>query len=143
MSGVDWRTSACYHRGKRGEVQKLRRQQTRSAAVTGVAGGFFSGLTGVGGGAIMVPLLRRFQGLSQHSAHGTSLAIVIFVGTAGAISYWLNDNVDWSVAAWLGIGGALGAYVGAVTMNRLAPRSLQLVFGIFLLTVAIRMFIGS
>lgn len=91
----------------------------------------------------MVPLLRRFQGLSQHSAHGTSLAIVIFVGTAGAVSYALNDNVDWSLAGWLGIGGALGAYFGAVTMNKLAPRSLQLVFGVFLLTVAVRMFIDS
>jgi uncharacterized membrane protein YfcA len=91
----------------------------------------------------MVPLLRRFQGLSQHAAHGTSLAIVIFVGTAGVASYWLNGNVDWSLAIWLGIGGALGAYFGAVTMTKLAPRSLQLVFGLFLLTVAARMFIDS
>ena len=91
----------------------------------------------------MVPLLRRFQGLSQHLAHGTSLAIVIFVGTAGAISYGLNGNVDWSLATWLGIGGPLGAYVGAVTMNKLAPRSLQLVFGVFLLAVAIRMLVGA
>ncbi len=91
----------------------------------------------------MVPLLRRFLGLSQHVAHGTSLAIVIFVGTAGALSYWISGNVEWSLTVWLGIGGALGAYVGAVTMARLAPRSLQLVFGVFLLTVAARMFIGA
>jgi hypothetical protein len=106
-----------------------------------VAGGFFSGLIGVGGGFIMVPLLVRFGRLPQHVAHGTSLAIVIFVGTAGLIGYWLNDNVDWGPALWLSLGSALGAYVGAVTMSRLAPRSLQLVFGLFLLTVAARMFI--
>jgi uncharacterized membrane protein YfcA len=109
--------------------------------LTGIAGGFFSGLTGVGGGAIMVPLLKRFLNLSQHVAHGTSLAIVIFVGTSGLIGYWLNGNVDWHLAIWLSVGSALGAYFGAVTMNRLAPRSLQLVFGLFLLTVAGRMFI--
>jgi uncharacterized protein len=108
-----------------------------------VAGGFFSGLTGVGGGAIMVPLLRRFLGMSQHVAHGTSLAIVIFVGTAGIASYWINGNIDWSIAAWLAIGGALGAYFGAVAMVKLAPRSLQLVFGLFLLTVAARMFVSA
>jgi uncharacterized membrane protein YfcA len=68
---------------------------------------------------------------------------VIFVGTAGVLSYWLNGNVDWPLAAWLGIGGALGAYFGAVTMNRLAPRSLQFVFGAFLIVVAVRMFIDS
>ncbi len=106
-----------------------------------MAGGFFSGLTGVGGGAIMVPLLRRFLNLSQHVAHGTSLAIVMFVGTAGLAGYWLNGNVDWHLAIWLSVGSALGAYFGAVAMNRLAPRSLQLVFGLFLLTVAARMFI--
>lgn len=107
-----------------------------------MAGGFFSGLTGVGGGAIMVPLLRRFQHESQHLAHGTSLAIVIFVGSAGVVSYGINGNVDWWLAGWVGIGGALGAYFGAVAMHRLAPRSLQLVFGVFLLTVAARMFAG-
>ncbi len=89
----------------------------------------------------MVPLLKRFLNLSQHVAHGTSLAIVIFVGMAGLIGYWLNGNVDWHLAIWLSIGSALGAYFGAVTMNRLPPQSLQLVFGLFLLTVAARMFI--
>ena len=60
----------------------------------------------------MVPLLRRIQGLPQHPSHGTSLAIVIFVGTSGVISYGLHHNVDWALAVWLGIGGALGAYFG-------------------------------
>jgi hypothetical protein len=128
---------------KQGEVRTLSIQRSRAAAITGVAGGLFSGLTGVGGGAIMVPLLRRFQGLTQHQAHGTSLAIVAFIGAAGAVSYGLHGNIDWSNAIWLAIGGPLGAYAGAATMNRLAPRSLQLVFGVFLLTVAVRMFVGS
>lgn len=89
----------------------------------------------------MVPLLVRFLRLPQHVAHGTSLAIVIFVGTAGLIGYWINENVAWSLAVWLSIGSALGAYFGAVAMARLAARSLQLIFGLFLLSVAVRMFI--
>jgi uncharacterized membrane protein YfcA len=117
-------------------------QRPRSTpAIIGLAGGFFSGLTGVGGGAIMVPLLTRFQRLTQHQAHGTSLAIVIFVASAGVIGYALNENVDWGRAGWLSLGSAMGAYFGAVAMTRLAPRSLQLVFGVFLLSVAARMFI--
>jgi uncharacterized membrane protein YfcA len=115
------------------------RTRARSV-VTGLTGGFFSGLTGVGGGTIMVPLLRRLLGLSQHTAHGTSLVIVIFVGTAGLLGYWINDNVDWTLAIWLSVGSAVGAYVGAVTMSRIAPRALQLTFGVFLLSVGIRMF---
>jgi uncharacterized membrane protein YfcA len=89
----------------------------------------------------MVPLLTSLLRLPQHRAHGTSLAIVVFVGAAGLAGYWLTENVDWGLSLWLAIGGALGAYLGAVAMNRLAPRALRLVFGLFLLTVAVRMFI--
>ena len=89
----------------------------------------------------MVPLLTGLLKLPQHLAHGTSLAIVIFVGTAGLLGYWLTENIDWDLAAWLAIGGAVGAYGGARTMIRIPERSLRLIFGLFLLGVAVRMFI--
>lgn len=89
----------------------------------------------------MVPLLRVLLRLPQHLAHGTSLAIVVFVASAGLLGYWLTDNVDWRLAAGLAVGGAAGAYLGAVTMARIAPRMLQLIFGLFLLAAAVRMFI--
>lgn len=89
----------------------------------------------------MVPLLTSFLGLRQHLAHGTSLAIVTFVATAGLAGYWRTGNVDWTLAIWLAIGGASGAYLGASTMARVAPRPLRLIFGLFLMSVAIRMFI--
>ena len=89
----------------------------------------------------MVPLLTASHRLPQHLAHGTSLAIVVFVATAGLAGYWLTENVDWSLALWLSVGAVFGAYLGAVTMARLAPQSLRLIFGLFLLTVSIRMFI--
>ncbi|MCH7579339.1 MAG: sulfite exporter TauE/SafE family protein [Chloroflexi bacterium] len=111
------------------------------SVITGATGGFFSGLTGVGGGVVMVPLLTSLLRLPQHLAHGTSLAIVIFVATAGLAGYWRTDNVDWGLAPWLALGGAAGAYVGAVSMSKLAPRALRFVFGVFLLGVAVRMFI--
>lgn len=89
----------------------------------------------------MVPLLTSLLRMPQYRAHGTSLAIVVFVGIAGLTGYWLSDNVDWRLAAWLSLGSAGGAYFGAVAMTRFAPRMLRLTFGLFLLTVAVRMFI--
>jgi len=89
----------------------------------------------------MVPLLRTLQRLPQHTAHGTSLAIVFPVAIAGVFGYWLTGHIDWSLALWLAIGSATGAYFGAVTMVRIAPRPLQLIFGTFLMTVAVRMFV--
>lgn len=88
----------------------------------------------------MVPLLTGLLKQSQHLAHGTSLAVVVFIGAAGLTGYWATENVNWGLAPWLALGGAMGAYLGAVTMTRLAPRSLRLVFGVFLLAAAIRMF---
>lgn len=89
----------------------------------------------------MVPLLTSLLRMPQHLAHGTSLVIVIFVATAGLAGYWRTDNVEWSLAVWLAIGSAFGAYLGAVTMSRLAPRALRFTFGLFLMSVSIRMFI--
>ena len=89
----------------------------------------------------MVPLLTGLLGLSQHRAHGTSLAIVVFVGAAGLLGYWITENIDWGLAGWLAIGGAVGAYAGARMMIRIPERSLRLIFGLFLLGAAIRMFI--
>ena len=113
----------------------------RSSVSIGLAGGAFGGLTGVGGGAVMVPLLTTFLKLPQHLAHGTSLAVVLFVGAAGLTGYWLTDNVDWSLALLLSVGATTGAFLGAVTMVRVPERSLRLIFGLFLLGVAVRMFI--
>lgn len=89
----------------------------------------------------MVPLLTGLLRLPQHIAHGTSLAIVLFVASAGLIGYWLTDNVDWSLAFWIGLGSVGGVYIGANAMSRISPRYLQLIFGVFLLSVAVRMFI--
>jgi uncharacterized membrane protein YfcA len=88
----------------------------------------------------MVPLLTGLLRMPQHKAHGTSLAIVVFVASAGLVGYAVSGNVDWRLAGWVALGGGAGAYFGAVTMSRLAPRMLRLVFGVFLLTVAARMF---
>lgn len=105
-----------------------------------MAGGFFSGLTGVGGGAVMVPLLTGLLKLPQHRAHGTSLAIVIFVGAAGMVAYWLAGNMDWGVVGWLAIGSTVGAYFGAAAMTHVPDRQLRFIFGVFLLATAVRMF---
>lgn len=89
----------------------------------------------------MVPLLVGRLHLSQHRAHGTSLAIVIFVGTAGFLGYWLRGNVDWSLVLWFAMGSAIGSYLGARTMTGVPERQLRAMFGVFMLIVAVRLFV--
>ena len=109
---------------------------------TGLIGGFFSGLTGVGGGTLMVPLLSGYLRLPQHTAHGTSLLIVVPVAAAAALSYiiWC-DEIEWDLVGALLGGSIVGAYIGAVLIMRVRARELQLIFAALLLAAGIRMLI--
>ncbi len=122
-------------------MSSLRSQAVRGG-ITGVAGGLFSGLTGVGGGAVMVPMLTGILRLSQHQAHGTSLAIIIFVASAAVVPYAIAGNVDWGLVAALSVGAAAGVYAGARVMQRIPARQLRLLFGLFLLATSVRLLIG-
>jgi uncharacterized membrane protein YfcA len=115
----------------------------RGALVTGLAGGAFSGLTGVGGGAVMVPLLTGQLRLSQHRAHATSLAIILFVAIAGAAGYWRAGNIDWRLVAALTPTAMLGVFAGARTMTKVPALHLRLLFGAFLFFVAFRQLVWN
>lgn len=86
----------------------------------------------------MVPLLTGQLGLDQHRAHGTSLAIIMFIAVAGTFAYWQAGNVDWPLVLALAPGAVLGAYAGAKAMVRVPALQLRLLFGLFLFFVAFR-----
>jgi uncharacterized membrane protein YfcA len=92
----------------------------------------------VGGGAVMIPLLTGRLKLSQHRAHGTSLAIIMFIAAAGVIGYWRAGNVDWRLVLTLAPAAIVGVYAGARTMVRVPALQLRLLFGAFLFLVAFR-----
>lgn len=87
----------------------------------------------------MVPAMVYLLGLSQHQAHGTSLAVMIFIVLLGAITYSTHGQMDWMVAIQLAIGGVFGAMIGAKVANRISARQLRRYFGLLLVLVAARM----
>ena len=109
--------------------------------LTGCVGGFFSGLTGVGGGTILVPLFTAVLKLPQHTAHGTSLTVVLFAAGASTVAYIWRGDVDWELFGALAVGAMIGAYAGARVMMLIPARWLQIIFGCFLLTAGIRMLV--
>jgi uncharacterized membrane protein YfcA len=111
------------------------------AAITGLLGGLASGLTGIGGGTVMVPLLTGVLGLTQHRAHATSLVIVIFAALTAVALYVARGQVDWGLVVALAIGGVVGAQVGVRTMRSLPERELRLAFAVFLLAVGVRLLV--
>ena len=105
--------------------------------VIGLAAGVLSGLFGIGGGVMIVPALIIVAHMKPETATGTSLASLLLpVGVLGAWHYYRNGFVEVAPAAWIAIGLAAGAWVGAHIALKLSAHDLQRVFAVFLVFVA-------
>lgn len=102
----------------------------------GLVGGLLSGLLGIGGGTIMVPLLVLWAGVGQRKAHAVSLGAIIPISVLAIGAYGAAGAVDWPVAAALIAGSLLGARTGAGLLSRLPETTLKALFGGFLLVAA-------
>ena len=107
--------------------------------VIGLAGGVLSGLLGVGGGIVMVPLLVLWLGYAQRDAHAISLGAIIPISLAGIATYGIAGEVRVWEAVALAIGAVAGARVGAGLLTRLDEHVLKLAFGCFLVCVSLVM----
>lgn len=106
----------------------------------GILGGFLGGLFGVGGGVIFVPFLIILKGFDSHHAAGTSLLIIIFTALAGVFFHGRAGMVDWKIAITLGLLSILGVWLGTRLSLKLDAMTLQRLFALFLVTVAIKLF---
>jgi uncharacterized membrane protein YfcA len=116
--------------------------EPRLAAI-GVVGGVLSGLLGVGGGVVMVPLLVLWAGCGQRDAHAMSLGAIVPISVAGAVTYGVAGEVSYRDAVLLAVGAVAGSQLGARVLVRLTDRWLQLIFGAFLVTVAVAIGAGA
>lgn len=116
-------------------------QRTRwwRLAIIGVLAGFFSGLFGVGGGVIIVPLLIMLAGFDQRRASGTSLTAILPTAIAGAIGYAARGEVDWVAALCIAGGAVVGSFVGTWLLHRIPQNVLRWIFVVFLVLMAARL----
>jgi len=98
----------------------------------GLSAGIFGGLLGIGGGIVMIPLMVSLLKVSQHRAHGTSLAAMVFLGAVGAVTYGLKGSVDLMASALLASTAVITAYAGARHAHELPDWKLKRSFGLFL-----------
>jgi uncharacterized membrane protein YfcA len=112
------------------------------AIAVGLIGGALSGLTGLGGGFIMVPLLVYLFGMSQHAAQGTSLAVLLPpLGVLAFWHYYRNGHVDVQIAILVAIGFVFGGYVGGWSAQLISGPMLRKGFAVVLVLIAIDMFL--
>lgn len=107
----------------------------------GLLAGLLSGLFGVGGGTVVVPLLVLMLGFDQRLAAGTSLAAIVPTATVGVISYGLIDAVAWIPALLLAAGAVGGAQIGTWLLPKVSQTVLRWVFVGFLAAVIVSLFL--
>lgn len=116
--------------------------RTARLAIIGTLAGLFSGLFGVGGGIVMVPLLIVWLGYGAREATGTSLAAIILIAAVAAATQAGYGNVDVVKGLLVGIPAIGGVLVGTWLQQRVPQKAIALTFSVVLVGVAIRLVIG-
>jgi len=113
-------------------------------ALIGLAAGIFGGMVGLGGGVIMIPAMIYFMGMSQISAQGTSLAVMIPpVGILAVMNYYKAGNINLKYALIIAIAFTIGGYFGSKIALNLPVATVKKIFGFALIIIALRMIIKS
>lgn len=102
-------------------------------------GGFASGLLGIGGGTLIVPIMMLAMGMPIHLATATSMFTMIFTSISGVARYYQASLINFPVALLFATGTVIGAQVGAYTSKKISGRNLSLIFGIMLMVAGVNM----
>jgi len=111
--------------------------------VIGFLIGAVAALTGIGGGVFIVPFLTLFYAFEPANASGTSLTTIIFTAVASTLNYWRQKRIYFRTGLALAVTTAPGAVLGAYLTTVIPGKILGLIFGFFLILVALRMAITS
>jgi hypothetical protein len=110
-------------------------------AAVGTAAGAFSGLFGVGGGTIIVPLLILWFGYGEREATGTSLAAIVIIAALAAIGQGAYGNVDVAKGIAIGIPAVAGVIAGTALQQRIPQAAVSYLFAVVLVAVALELLI--
>jgi uncharacterized membrane protein YfcA len=102
----------------------------------GLAASTFGSMVGLGGGFLLVPILRLFFGLAPAEAAGTSLALVVANSASGAFTYLLQKRVHVKVGLIIALGGLPGSILGALLVTHLSAPAFDSILAVFLIAVA-------
>ena len=117
-------------------------ERTVRLAAIGTIAGIFSGLFGVGGGTVIVPLLILWFGYGERLATGTSLAAIVVISLIGVIAQGgIYGNVHLGTGLWLSIPAVGGVLLGTSIQQRITQEAVSLLFAVLLLAIAIELII--
>jgi uncharacterized protein len=110
----------------------------------GLAAGFMSGMVGIGGGVVIVPMLVYLLAFDQKTAQGTTLFMFMFpIGILGVINYYKSGSIDIKTALVIMSTFIIGAYFGSKTALKVDQDMLKKIFGIFLGLLSLKLIMGK
>ena len=115
--------------------------RTLRLAAIGTAAGLFSGLFGVGGGVVIVPLLVVWCGFGERLATGTSLAAIVIIAAVATGVHGAYGNVHLREGLFVGLPAVAGVLIGTELQQRISSKAISLIFAALLAVVAVELLI--
>jgi uncharacterized membrane protein YfcA len=106
-------------------------------AATGTLAGLFSGLFGVGGGIVMVPLFVLWLGYGERKATGTSLAAIVVISIFATLAQGAYGNVNLGKGLLVGGPAVVGVLLGTWLQQRVKTETIGLLFALLMIAVAV------
>lgn len=103
--------------------------------LSGILSGILSGLLGLGGGVILIPIMLFVLDMSQHTAQGISLLVIIPTALAGIWQLHKAKLVNYKLAAYLALGSISGALISSNFVQYIPANDLKLIFGVFIICI--------
>ena len=123
-------------------MARMARRRTLTLAAIGTVAGLFSGLFGVGGGIVIVPLLVLWCGFGERLATGTSLAAIVIIAAVATAVHGAYGNVHVSDGVLVGLPAVAGVLIGTELQQRISSKAISLTFAALLAVVAADMLLG-
>jgi uncharacterized membrane protein YfcA len=109
----------------------------------GLIAGVLSGLLGIGGGVVMVPLMVFVLSIGQHMAQGISMLVIIPTSLVAIYHLHQDKLVDYRISAYLAAGAICGALISANFVQYIPAAELKRIFGIFIIFTGVRMLLAK
>lgn len=107
--------------------------------IAGLTAGFIAGLAGVGGGAVLMPVLVSVLNIPVHEAVAASMMSIVLSSFFGSAVHAYNGNIVYSLAIPFALGAVVGGQLGSYVASKTSPRALRKVVGVVLIFVALSM----
>jgi len=109
----------------------------------GLSVGLLSGLLGIGGGVVLVPMLVLLLGVAQHTAQGISMLVIIPTSIVSVWIFYKEKLINYQAATYMAVGAVLGALISANFVQVVPASDLKHIFGIFVIFSGVRMLLGT